>query len=335
MLKRKKLIIWLIVILAVVVGGYFYLQSKKPKTQYMTADVTKGNLTQTVSVTGTVSPDSQVNISFENGGKLVEMYVASGDSIQAGDKIAKVDDSSFKLKLSQAEDDVIYQEKTLTNMEKNEKVYSKSQRKAQEALISKALSAVETAKVQLANTLIYSPINGTVLQSDYKVGEVVSPGVKVATISSDDKSLIIESNVPESDIVKIASGQKSSVGLDAFGQDQKFDAEVYYIDPASTVIQDVVYYQIKLKFTNPSSQFKPGMSADIDIRTAEADNVLMIPVRAVDNSNGQKTVQILGAQNKIDKASVTTGLEGDEGMIEVQSGLSEGQKVITYVQAGA
>lgn len=334
MLKRKKLIIWLIIIGVVFVGGYFYLQSKKPKTEYVTADVTRGNLAQTVSVTGTVNPDSQVDISFESGGKLVAVYVESGDTISAGDKIAMVDDSSLRLRLMQAEDDVIYQKKTLSHMKKNDSLYSKNQRKAQEAVISKTEASVEAAKIQLENAVIYSPIGGVVLKSDYKIGEVIAPGISVATISS-SSNLIIESKIPESDIVKIEVGQKGVVSLDAFSQEDKFEAEIFEIDPAATVVQDVVYYKIKLKISNPSAKFKPGMSADIDVRTAEAGNVLMIPMRAIEiDTQKNKFVQILGLENKIEKVKITTGMEGDEGMIEVKSGLKEGQKVITYIKNG-
>lgn len=334
MLKRKKLIIWLIIILAIVVGGYFFLQSKKPKTEYTTADVEKGNLAQTVSVTGTINPDSQVDISFESAGKLVAVYVESGDTVKAGEKIAMLDDSALRLRLEQAEDDVVYQEKTLKHMKKEDDIYSSNQRKAQEALIEKAKSAVETAKVQLANVIIHSPISGIVLKSDYKAGEVVMAGAVIAIVSS-SKELIVESKVPESDIIKIALGQKATISLDAFSQEEKFEAEIYEIDPASTVVQDVVYYKIKLKISNPSDKFKPGMSADIDVRTAEAQDVLMIPLRAIETDvQKKKTVQILGLEDKIDKVGITTGLEGDEGMVEVKSGLKEGQKVITYVKNG-
>jgi len=249
MLKRKKLIIWIVIIIAIILAGYFYLQSKKPKTEYVTADVEKGNLSQTVSVTGTINPDSQTDVSFEVGGKLVAVYVASGDRVKAGDKIARVDDNALQISLDQARDDLVYQEKTLKHMKDKDDIYSKNQRRAQEAIIEKAKSAVEAAEVRLANATIHSPISGVVIKSDYEIGEVVTAGMSVATVSS-SKELIIESKVPESDIIKIAIGQKAVVDLDAFGQGDKFEAEIYEIAPAATVIQDVVYYKIKLKISN-------------------------------------------------------------------------------------
>jgi len=335
MLKRKKLIIWIIIILAIILGGYFYLQSKKPKTEYVTENVSRGDLSQTVSVTGSINPDSQVDVSFQSPGKIAAVYVESGDTVKAGAKVAMLDNSSLILSLKQAEENVEYLKKTLKHMKDKDDTYSKNQRKAQEALIDQAEAAVELARVALGNAIIYSPISGIVLKSDYKVGEVVTAGIPIATISS-SKELIVESKVPESDIVKIEIGQKAVVDLDAFGQDQKFEAEIYEIEPAATIIQDVVYYKIKLKIDNINDKFKPGMSADIDVKTAEAKDVLMIPLRAIEtNEKKQKMVQILGEEDVISKVEITTGLEGDEGMIEIKSGLKEGKRVITYVTNGS
>jgi len=147
--------------------------------------------------------------------------------------------------------------------------------------------------------------------------------------------LIVESKVPESDIIKIENGQKAIISLDAFNKEDDFEAEIYEIDPAATIIQDVVYYKIKLRLLNNNSKFKPGMSADIDVKTAEANNVLMIPLRAIETDDGgEKIVQVLVSNDIINKVKITTGLEGDEGMIEVKSGLKSGEKVITYIRDG-
>ena len=334
MAKHKKLIIWIVIILAIIIVGYLFLQSKKPKTEYITADVAKGNLTQTVSVTGKINPDSQVDIAFETLGKLVAVYVENGDAVSVGDKLAMIDDSSLRLKLSQAEDDLYYQEKTLSHIKHEDDTYSKNQRKAQEAVVSKAEVAIEAAKLNLGNATIYSPISGVVIQSDYKIGEVITTGVPIVTISS-SKELIVESKVPESDIVKIENGQRAVINLDAFSQKDEFEAEIYEIDPAATIIQDVVYYKIKLRLLNDNAKFKPGMSADIDVKTAEANNVLMIPLRAIEtDDSGEKIVQVLASNEIIEKVKITTGLEGDEGMIEVTSGLMGGEKVVTYIRNG-
>jgi len=334
MMRRKKLIIWIIIILVIIIGGYFFLQRKKPKTEYTTEKVSRGNLSQTVSATGKVIPITKVNLSFKLVGRIEAIYVKKGDGVRIGEKIARLDDASLRLALDQARKDLVYQKETLDHMKKKDEVYSSDQRKAQKALIEKTEKSVEIAEKNLADATIYSPVKGMVLEINYEAGEVVSMSNIVASVSSGDK-MIIESEIPESDIVKIANGQKAEVSLDAFEQDKKLETEIYEIDPAATIVQDVVYYKIRLKILNPDERLKSGMSADLDIWTAETQDVLMIPMRAIEtDENKNKFVKILGKENEIKKVEIKTGMEGDEGMIEIKSGLEEGQEVITYIKNG-
>lgn len=76
------------------------------------------------------------------------------------------------------------------------------------------------------------------------------------------------------------------------------------------------------------------MSADLDIKTASKDNVVYIPERAIKDENGQKYAEILKDEknNIIEKVNVKTGMKGDDGMIEITSGLSGGEKVVTFTK---
>ena len=122
------------------------------------------------------------------------------------------------------------------------------------------------------------------------------------------------------------------MSFDPLYPEEIFDATVTSIDPASTVIQDVVYYRIKLQLDNLDPRLKAGMSANIDIKTMEKENVLMIPIRAVKGENGEKYVDILNeSDNTTQKAKVVTGIDGDDGMLEIISGLKAGDKVVTFV----
>jgi len=94
------------------------------------------------------------------------------------------------------------------------------------------------------------------------------------------------------------------------------------------VVQDVVDYIVKFAMDSDDSRFKDGMSADIDILLAEKKSVLQIPERALKDVEGKKFVQIL-ENKKASEREVKTGMKGDGGMIEVVSGLREGEQVIT------
>jgi HlyD family secretion protein len=179
---------------------------------------------------------------------------------------------------------------------------------------------------------IYSPIDGIVVRKNIQSGEYVSPGNVVVSVATTD--LIVESKVPESDIAKVQVGQTAKITLDAFSDEDIFSAEITEIEPSATVIQDVVYYKIKLKLKDEDERIKPGMSANIDISTAERSGVLTVPARAIKTEGNKKYVEVLQTiDNMTKKVYVETGLEGDEGMVEVKSGLKEGEKVVTFVVA--
>ncbi|MCX6765933.1 MAG: efflux RND transporter periplasmic adaptor subunit [Candidatus Moranbacteria bacterium] len=334
MSKPKKYTIWIIILLVIGAGGYFFLRPKAPVTVYTTADVTRGNLAQTVSVTGTLNPEEQINLTFKTTGILKSINVDVDDQVKKGQKLATIDTGSLLSQLKQAEEEVTVQKETLDDMKKRDDTYNHEQRQAQRANIKSSEAAVNAILDQLKDVNMISSIDGIVIRRTADPGEtvVLSLNSPVLTIAKNN-DLIIESNVPESDILKLVIGQKTSVTLDALTAQDKFDATVYKIDPASTVIQDVVYYRIKLKFNNLDPRFKAGMSANVDIHTAEADNVLMIPMRAVQTEGNNKFVEVLDPDGKTTtKIQIQAGLEGDEGMVEVKSGLSEGQKVVTFTK---
>jgi len=140
---------------------------------------------------------------------------------------------------------------------------------------------------------------------------------------------IIESNVPESDIAQIKLGQKADITFDSLSEDEIFSAEVAEIEPASTVIQDVVYYKIKLKIENINQQLKAGMSCDIEIKIDERKGVLAIPQRAIEKDyNANNIVKVLLENGQTQQTEVKTGLKDDEGLIEIISGLKEEDEVV-------
>ena len=337
MAKRKKIIIWVVIILALSVGGYSYLKGDKPKIEYTTAEAQKGNLPQTVSATGTINPDRKYELAFKSTGKVLEMNVDVGDPVFNGQRLAKIDEGTLLSQLRQAESEVQVQKNTLYNMKRQKNTYTNDQRDAQRARILGAQAGVDVIRDQIADTVIYSPIDGIVLKKFANVGDMTfvnaARSTSILTVASKG-DLVIESNIPESDITKISLGKKSVVTFDALTSDDEYEAEISEIDPDSTVIQDVVYYGIKLKLTNVDPRFMPGMSANIDILTAEKENVLLIPLRAVQTEGNQKLVEVLGPDGiSVTKVNIETGLEGDEGMVEVTSGLQAGQKVVTFTKS--
>lgn len=215
-----------------------------------------------------------------------------------------------------------------TAKEKLETAESNYTKEANDASVKYAQAEYEIALKNLDKASLKAPVNGLLTKVEYKKGEVLGTASMTNPFGKMiSKDFILETNIPESDIAKIKLGQKAEITFDAFSSDDKFSAEVIEIEPASTVIQDVVYYKTKLKINNADSRLKAGMSADIDIQIAKKSNVVLIPQQAV-KENGKKIVKVLSADGSSKEVEVKIGIEGDDGNVEITSGLNGDEEVI-------
>ncbi len=203
--------------------------------------------------------------------------------------------------------------------------------KAARARVAKAQAGLSLAQANLNDVIIYAPVDGIVTKVNYDVGEQTSLAKPVIEMIG-ASPLEIEVNVPESDIAKVKVGQPVEITLDAFGDDRIFQGAVTSIDPAETIIQDVVYYKIKVQFKKITAEIKPGMTANVTIIIKQRENVLRAPIRALkrlDKNSFQ--VQILNNNGKAENKEIQVGLIGDD-YFEIISGLQENDKVITFVK---
>jgi len=201
---------------------------------------------------------------------------------------------------------------------------------AARAQILSAQGQVQSAQAQVEATEIRSPSAGTATKIDIKVGEVAS-SLEAAIVVQDVGSLYLEADVSEANVAELKAGQEVEVTFDALGPDKKYRATVSSIDPASTVVSGVVNYRTKA-ILDPVSEIKPGMTANMSILTGAKPAVLSAPIRAVIAKDGKKFVRVVtDAKSKaFTEKEVTTGFEGDGGLVEITSGLSEGQEIITF-----
>lgn len=197
-------------------------------------------------------------------------------------------------------------------------------------------SAIRIAKanydIALANAekgKMKSPVNGMVTKVNYRKGEIIGSSVSSPFGRLLSYDFILEAKVPESDIVKVNLGQVAHVTFDSLDTQEIFPAEVIEVEPDSTVIQDVVYYKVKLRMNDPDRRLKPGMGGDVDIQIAEKKNVIEIPSRLLVEEEGELFVEVLLSDETIEKRKGKKGLEGDEGVVEIVSGLSEGERIVS------
>ena len=196
--------------------------------------------------------------------------------------------------------------------------------------IASQAAKVAQAQALLAEDTITSPIDGIVTRADPNVGEFAAAGQ--SGFSVQNSGFKVEAFVPEADIAKVAVSDMASSTLDAYGSYVDFPAKVVMIDPAETVLEGVPTYKVTLQFIVPDARIRSGMTANLEILTHEAAGVLEIPYRAIAVNATSTTVRLVSKDGKSYAAvPIVTGLKGSDGTIEVVSGLSVGDKVVTYV----
>ena len=194
-----------------------------------------------------------------------------------------------------------------------------------------------------------APFDGTVTAINYKLGEQTNLTKSFASLFADNEFRRIEVNISENDIARTHLKQPAQITLDALGQDRIFSAEVTAIDPAQTVISDVVYYKVTLQIEGKYRQDKtvdmvvsaddlkeirPGMTANVTISTAYKEGALMIPERAIIERGGVKYVRVITDLKKglFEEREVKTGLRGGDAQIEIIDGLHDGDQIITFLK---
>lgn len=208
-----------------------------------------------------------------------------------------------------------------------------------EAQIAIVAKNIEQAELQLSlaeisyelmaldsdNHIIYAPYDGIVISSVYKTGEYAGPGIPAIEIASSE--FIIISEVNETDIINMDTGQQATIGLDAYYLDE-LTGEIIEISPVSTNIGGVVSYKITVRPEVPDGiKLFHGLSASLDIITSDLESVIHIPIQSIREEDGRQYVDILLEDESIERTEIKTGIFNYD-FIEIRSGLSEGDIVI-------
>lgn len=201
---------------------------------------------------------------------------------------------------------------------------------AAQARIRQAEATLNRYYSNFSDTIIKAPVEGIISKVNFDKGEqtsMSSPVISMIGLSE----MQVKVDVPESDIIKLEVGDQVDITLDAFSSEDKFFGTLTFIDPASTLIDGVVYYKVTISLNQKDDRIKSGMTADLTINTDSRTAVMAVPSRAVIYREDKKYVQVL-VNDLLEEKEVTTGLKGDGGLIEIVSGLSEGEDVITYIK---
>jgi HlyD family secretion protein len=198
---------------------------------------------------------------------------------------------------------------------------------AAQAQVDQARAALDQAELALKNATLVAPMAGTVASVGVTEGELVS-AARPAVVLIDTSEFKIVMAIDETDIGKIEVDQPATITLDAF-PGERLSGHVTEVSPAGTVQQGIVTYGVTVRPDPTEMSLRPGMTAGVDIVVAKKDNVLLVPNRAVRTQEGKRVV-LVPRGNETVPVEVETGLRNDQ-FVEIKSGLSEGDRVITSV----
>lgn len=280
---------------------------------YVFETIERGSVAATVTATGTVNPVNSVQVGTYVSGPIQAIDVDYNSVVTRGQRVAKIDPSTFLVKVQKAEAsvgnararvekdraDLALKRLTLqrtgellasdlisandVDTARSEHEQAQAQLKLDEAAVRQALADLEEARINLAFTDIRSPVDGVVVSRDVNVGQTVAATFQTPTlflIAEDLTKMQVNASVSESDIGSVAAGQEARFVVDAY-RGREFRGTVVQVRNAPTTVQNVVTYDVVVGVDNQDLALKPGMTANVTIVTAERTDVVRISPRAL------------------------------------------------------
>lgn len=374
---RTKKIILIAVTIVVLAGGGIWLSKGSPakhKVTYATATVSKGDISNSVTATGTIEPVTEVEVGTQVSGIIDKIYVDYNSEVTKGQLIAEMDRVTLQSELASqqatydgAKAEYEYQKK---NYERNKGLHDKSlisDTEYEESLYNyqRAKSTYDGSKAALAKAernlsyaTITSPIDGVVISKDVEEGQTVASGFETPTlftIAADLTQMQVVADVDEADIGGVEEGQRATFTVDAYPNDT-FEGVVTQIrlgdassssSTASSTTSTVVTYEVVISAPNPDLKLKPRLTANITIFTLDKKGVLSVPNKAL---RFQPEEPLIGKDDVVKDCEGEHKLWTREGntftahpvvtgisngiSTEIVSGIAEGTTIVTEATIG-
>lgn len=358
---------WIVAVLAVAIVaavGYWYAgrDGQAAGPQYETIQVSRGDVQEIVSGSGTVRPASTTTVRAATPGTVTSVSMVEGGEIEAGQELFRVDDrpvlalvtsTPFYRVLGSGDDgdDVLALQRLLAELgyydgEVDGDYGGGTQEAVRDLLEDRGLERTSRVGPETFQA-VGAPDTGTPVAASVsvRVGDTVQPGT-TALVVRPAGALEVVVSINEVDIPKVKTGQAATVTLDAL-PDRTFTGTVTEVstglleggDAATAApsagggVAGVVSFPVTIRLDAPPADIKPGMSADADIVLTTATGVLAVPTGAVQEKDGMTLVlvpgpaQADGTQGDPQPVEVTVGLRSDD-LVEISAGLTEGQTII-------
>jgi HlyD family secretion protein len=338
--KKKKIIIFSIIGAVVIVLIVLVFLGSRHETivTVQTEKVQRRTITQIVSATGKIQPETQVKINAEVSGEIIGLPVREGQRVTKGQLLVRIKPDAYQAQLENAQAAL---DMANAGRQKAEADYNRAKELIVKKLISdsdmdvakasymsakagydQANATLKQYREQFSKTTIYSPMAGVVSQLISELGERVSgstftQGTEIMTIA-DLTSMEARVDVGENDVVMVQKGDTARIEVDSY-QDRKFTGIVTQIanTAKSTGIgtQDAVTnFEVRIRINTPEGvQFRPGMSMAVDIETETRANVLTVPIQSVTVRAPKKEMK---DEPKEGEAQLIAGKKKEEDKLE-------------------
>lgn len=352
----KKVLIIITVVIVIGIAAFLGLRNKGNAPQFRTEKATRGDITSTVTATGTVNAVTTVLVGTQVSGTIKQIFVDFNSKVAKGQLIAQIDPALFEAQVDQAKANVVTAKANLAKadvsvvdsqrtLERNRQLFSKNliarsdldtaetnydsaraQVNANKAMVEQAAAALRTAETNLRYTRILSPVDGIVVSRNVDVGQTVAASFQTPTlfnIAQDLTKMQIDSSIAEADIGKIKVGQPVEFTVDAYA-DSPFKGSVSEIRNAPINVQNVVTYDVVIHVANPELKLKPGMTANVTVVIDSKKDVVRIPNAALRFRLTEKRGKSEQKKEKVSGSGVWVIEKDKPKRIGVTTGISDG-----------
>ena len=339
--SKGRLWLWGGILLIVLLSGAAYLKNKRAGDRGTVVTTEKAvirTLTQYVTATGKIQPETEVKISPEVSGEIIELPFREGAPVKKGDLLVRVKSDNYRYQVDQREADLAaaratavqsqaHLQKAKSDLQRADDLFKRQLLSDSDyqttrtelevaqanfdnavAQIRRAEGLLKQAEDQLEKTTIYSPMDGTVSSLTSEVGERVVAtgqfsGTEVMRVANLD-DMEVRVNVNENDVVNVKVGDRARIAIDAY-PGRRFTGAVKEIastarTEGANTQEEVTNFEVRVRIADKDVRLRPGMSANADIETQTVENVVSVPISAVTarSREGAKTVEQLAADRE-------------------------------------
>ncbi|HEY9508567.1 MAG TPA: efflux RND transporter periplasmic adaptor subunit, partial [Verrucomicrobiae bacterium] len=352
----------LIVVIGVGIGGYSVWNRKNTSvaatttnTRPTTATISSRDIRFVVNAAGDIGPDDMVSVRPEVNGRISELPVDIGDEVKKGDLLCALNDRDLQTERASRMTDI---EGAKLQLQQAQRVYERSQSLYADTLISQEVfqdsettyklaknaldrsqKALDQVDDQLSKTRIVAPFDCTILTRPVSIGQAVSgsagynSGTEVMTIAN-LKEMIIMAHMNQADVIRLKAGQKVDVQVQAV-PGLTMVGMVERVAPQATLKNNIKGFATQIRLKNIDPRVRPGMTANMTIPVASAENVLAIPIAAVFTEQGERYAYVRTGEQQFEMRPIELGIS-DYQFAQITGGLSDGEVVsLIRPQTGA